>query len=127
VLIAQHHPDHTGGLAELIARYSPRVIGPDNGAIDGIDTPVAEGDQVRVMGRLFEVIAVPGHTLDHIAYFTAGIPPLLLGGDALFSAGCGRLFQGTPDQIHASLIKLAALPDDTLVFAPHEYTQANPR
>ena len=127
VLITHHHRDHTGGLAELIERYSPRVIGPDNESIGGIDTPVTEGDEVRVMGRLFEVIAVPGHTLDHIAFFTAGIPPLLFGGDALFSAGCGRLFEGTPEQMHASLEKLAALPDDTLVFAAHEYTQANLR
>ncbi len=127
VLITHHHQDHTGGLGELIERYSPRVIGPDNQAIAGIDTPVTEGDEVRVMGRLFEVIAVPGHTLDHIAFFTAGIPPLLFGGDALFSAGCGRLFEGTPQQMHASLEKLAALPDDTLVFAAHEYTQANLR
>ncbi|MGE4534719.1 hydroxyacylglutathione hydrolase [Halomonas sp.] len=127
VLITHHHQDHTGGLDELIKRYSPRVIGPDNDAIAGIDTPVAEGDEVRVMGRLFEVIAVPGHTLDHIAFFTAGIPPLLFGGDSLFSAGCGRLFEGTPAQMHASLGKLAALPDDTLVFAAHEYTLANLR
>ncbi|SDO08661.1 hydroxyacylglutathione hydrolase [Halomonas shengliensis] len=127
VLITHHHQDHTGGLDELIKRYSPRVIGPDNDAIAGIDTPVTEGDEVRVMGRLFEVIAVPGHTLDHIAFFTAGIPPLLFGGDSLFSAGCGRLFEGDPAQMHASLGKLAALPDDTLVFAAHEYTLANLR
>jgi hydroxyacylglutathione hydrolase len=127
VLITHHHQDHTGGLHELIERYSPRVIGPDNPKIAGIDERVGDGDEIRVMGRLFEVHEVPGHTLDHIAFFTAGIPPLLFCGDTLFSAGCGRLFEGTPEQMHASLGKLAALPDDTLVFAAHEYTLANLR
>lgn len=127
VLITHHHQDHTGGLPELIERYAPRVIGPDNPKIDGIDERVASGDEFRVMGRRFEVLEVPGHTLDHIAFFTAGIPPLLFCGDALFSAGCGRLFEGTPEQMHASLNRLAALPDDTLVFAAHEYTLANLR
>ncbi|MDI5984826.1 hydroxyacylglutathione hydrolase [Halomonas sp. M4R5S39] len=125
VLITHHHHDHTGGLPELIERYSPRVIGPNNPSIAGIDETVGDGDEVRVMGRLLDVHAVPGHTLDHIAYFTAGIPPLLFCGDTLFSAGCGRLFEGTPEQMHASLARLATLPDDTLVFAAHEYTLAN--
>ncbi len=127
VLITHHHADHTGGLPELVERYAPRVIGPDNPKIAGIQERVASGDEFRVMGRRFEVFEVPGHTLDHIAFFTAGIPPLLFCGDALFSAGCGRLFEGTPEQMHASLNRLAALPDDTLVFAAHEYTLANLR
>ena len=127
VLITHHHQDHTGGLPELIERYTPRVIGPDNPKIDGIDERVGSGDEFRVMGRRFEVLEVPGHTLDHIAFFTAGIPPLLFCGDALFSADYGRLFEGTPEQMHASLNRLAALPDDTLVFAAHEYTLANLR
>ncbi|MGM0985041.1 MAG: hydroxyacylglutathione hydrolase [Pseudomonadota bacterium] len=125
VLITHHHHDHTGGLAELIKRYSPRVIGPDNPEIEGIDERVGDGDEVRVMGRLFEVLALPGHTLDHIAYFTPGIPPLLFSGDVLFSGGCGRLFEGTPAQMHESLSRLDSLPEDTLVFAAHEYTLAN--
>ncbi len=127
VLITHHHQDHTGGLPTLVERYAPRVIGPDNPKIAGIDERVGQGDEFRAMGRLFEVHEVPGHTLDHIAFFTAGIPPLLFCGDTLFSAGCGRLFEGTPEQMHASLGKLAALPDDTLVFAAHEYTLANLR
>ncbi|MFC2993653.1 hydroxyacylglutathione hydrolase [Halomonas tibetensis] len=127
VLITHHHQDHTAGLSTLIERYSPRVIGPDNPDIAGIDERVGQGDEFRAMGRLFEVHEVPGHTLDHIAFFTAGIPPLLFCGDALFSAGCGRLFEGTPEQMHESLGKLVALPDDTLVFAAHEYTLANLR
>lgn len=125
ILITHHHHDHTGGLKELIKRYSPRVVGPANSSIEGIDEQVGDGDEVRVMGRLFQVIATPGHTLDHISYFAAGIPPLLFCGDTLFCAGCGRLFEGTPEQMWASLNTFAELPEDTLVFAAHEYTQAN--
>ncbi|WP_249976132.1 hydroxyacylglutathione hydrolase [Vreelandella olivaria] len=125
ILITHHHHDHTGGLQELIRRYSPRVIGPANPAIEGINEQVGDGDEVRIMGRLFEVMATPGHTLDHISYFTPGIPALLFCGDTLFCAGCGRLFEGTPAQMLASLKTFAELPDDTLVFAAHEYTQAN--
>ncbi|MDT8893648.1 hydroxyacylglutathione hydrolase [Halomonas sp. I1] len=127
ILITHHHPDHTGGLAELIQRYSPRVIGPHNPSIQGIDERVGDGDEIRVMGRLFEVLELPGHTLDHIAFFTAGIPPLLFSGDVLFSAGCGRLFEGSPEQMHHSLSRLDDLPEETLVFAAHEYTLANLR
>lgn len=127
VLITHHHHDHTGGLPELIERYHPRVIGPDNPRIEGIDERLSDGDECLVMGRRFEVLSVPGHTLDHIAFFAAGIPPLLFCGDTLFSAGCGRLFEGSADQMHASLSRLAALPGETLVFAAHEYTLANLR
>lgn len=125
ILITHHHKDHTGGLPELISRYSPRVIGPHNPSIRGIDERVGDGDSFRLQGRLFEVMEVPGHTLDHIAFVTSGMPGLLFCGDTLFSAGCGRLFEGTPEQMHHSLNRLSALPDDTLVFPAHEYTQAN--
>lgn len=125
VLITHHHHDHTGGLSELISRYAPRVIGPDNPAIKGITDAVGEGDEVRVMGRLFEVMATPGHTLDHLSFFTPGIPSLLFCGDTLFCAGCGRLFEGTPEQLYTALHRFAELPEETLVFAAHEYTQAN--
>ncbi|KAA0013534.1 hydroxyacylglutathione hydrolase [Billgrantia pellis] len=125
ILVTHHHPDHVGGLAELIRRYSPKVIGPHNPKIEGIDERVGDGDTCRVMGRRFDVFDVPGHTLDHIAFFTPGIPPLLFCGDTLFSGGCGRLFEGSPEQMFRSLQRLAALPDDTLIFAAHEYTLAN--
>jgi hydroxyacylglutathione hydrolase len=127
ILITHHHPDHTGGLPELIERYSPQVIGPDNPRISGLTDHVGDGDSCRIMGRRFDVYEVPGHTLDHIAFFAAGIPPLLFCGDTLFSGGCGRLFEGSPEQMYRSLQTLASLPDDTLVFAAHEYTLANLR
>ena len=125
ILITHHHGDHTAGLPALIERYAPQVIGPENPQITGVTQRVSDGDTCRVMGRRFDVHAVPGHTLDHIAFFTAGIPPLLFCGDSLFSAGCGRLFEGSPEQMHRSLQTLASLPDDTLIFAAHEYTLAN--
>ncbi|MDW5375470.1 hydroxyacylglutathione hydrolase [Halomonas sp. HP20-15] len=125
ILITHHHHDHTGGLAELAKRYAPHVIGPANPDIQALDERLGDGDECRVMGRRFEVMAVPGHTLDHIAFFAAGTPPLLFCGDTLFSGGCGRLFEGAPEQMHDALTRLSALPDDTLVFAAHEYTLAN--
>ncbi|PRY65547.1 hydroxyacylglutathione hydrolase [Vreelandella songnenensis] len=125
ILITHHHHDHTGGLAKLIKRYSPHVIGPANPSIEGIDQRVGDGDTVRVMGRVFEVMATPGHTLDHISFYAPGIPGLLFCGDTLFCAGCGRLFEGSPEQMFTSLNRLAELSSDTLVFAAHEYTQAN--
>ncbi|WP_129139899.1 hydroxyacylglutathione hydrolase [Modicisalibacter coralii] len=127
ILITHHHPDHTGGIAELVERYSPRVIGPANPDIDGLDEHLGDGDACRVLGRRFDVLSVPGHTLDHIAFFASGTPPLLFCGDTLFAGGCGRLFEGSAEQMFDSLARLAALPEDTLVFAGHEYTLANLR
>lgn len=127
ILITHHHHDHTGGLQELVERYRPHVFGPDNPAIGNIDTPLSDGDQCSILDRHFEVIATPGHTLDHISFFAAGIPALLFCGDTLFLAGCGRLFEGSAEQMHTSLSRLAELPDDTLIFAAHEYTLANLR
>ena len=122
VLITHHHPDHTGGLAALRTRYSMPVYGP--GSIDGVDHPVSDGDRVTLTGLdlAFAVLAVPGHTLDHIAYVGHGA---VFCGDTLFSAGCGRLFEGTAGQMRASLARLRALDDDTQVFCAHEYTLAN--
>lgn len=130
IFISHHHPDHTGGLPVLTSRYSPRVIGPDGSNIKGITHHVADGNQIELYNATFAIIGVPGHTLDHIAFFHSGSDtrsPVLFCGDTLFAAGCGRLFEGTPQQMHASLAKLASLPPDTGVYCTHEYTLANLR
>lgn len=130
LLITHHHPDHTGGIAALAAQHHCRVIGPQNPAIAGITESVAEGDSVEVMGSSLRVLEVPGHTLDHIAFIVPSDtknPSRLLCGDTLFAGGCGRLFEGTPEQMLGSLNKLAELPTETEVYCTHEYTQANLR
>ena len=101
------------------------VFGPANPAIEGIDERVVDGDTVSVLGHEFRVMGVPGHTLDHIAYFHAAETPVLFCGDTLFAGGCGRVFEGTPPMMHASLRSLAALPPQTRVYCAHEYTLAN--
>jgi hydroxyacylglutathione hydrolase len=125
ILITHHHFDHVGGLQALREAYSPVVYGPDNPAIEGLDSVVRAGDTVDVLGHHFDVVAVPGHTLDHIAYFHAAAQPLLFCGDTLFAGGCGRVFEGTAEMMHASLQRLAALPPNTRVYCAHEYTLAN--
>ncbi|RLQ22951.1 hydroxyacylglutathione hydrolase [Seongchinamella sediminis] len=125
ILITHHHFDHVGGLAELKAAHQPLVYGPDNPAIEGIDRRVTAGDRVDVLGQSFSVMEVPGHTLDHIAYFAGGDTPLLFCGDTLFAGGCGRLFEGTAPMMHRSLQSLMELPASTRVYCAHEYTLAN--
>ncbi len=125
VLITHHHFDHVGGLQELRDAFSPRVYGPDNAAIEGIDERLGDGDSIELFGAQFEVFEVPGHTLDHIAYFHDGDQPVLFCGDTLFAGGCGRLFEGTAPMMLHSLDKLAALPAATQVYCAHEYTLAN--
>jgi hydroxyacylglutathione hydrolase len=124
ILITHWHPDHIGGLPQLTARHDVPVYGPRAEAerIPQLTHPLADGDTVEVLGRRFAVMATPGHTLGHIVYWHGDV---LLCGDTLFSAGCGRLFEGTPEQMHASLSRLATLPDDTRVCCTHEYTAAN--
>ncbi|TDG13777.1 hydroxyacylglutathione hydrolase [Seongchinamella unica] len=125
ILITHHHFDHVGGLAELKAAHQPVVYGPDNPAIEGIDHRVSAGDSVDVLGQPFSVMEVPGHTLDHIAYFAGGDSPVLFCGDTLFAGGCGRLFEGTPLMMYRSLQSLMELPASTRVYCAHEYTLAN--
>jgi hydroxyacylglutathione hydrolase len=126
ILVTHHHPDHTGGIARLKARHDVPVYGPaaEAGSIGTLTHPLREGDRVRLdtLGVALTVWEVPGHTLGHIAYVADGF---VLCGDTLFSAGCGRLFEGTPAQLHHSLARLAALPDETRVYCTHEYTLAN--
>jgi hydroxyacylglutathione hydrolase len=124
ILATHHHPDHVGGIAELLRSYRVPVYGPKNEPIATLTKPVAEGDTVSIpeLGANFSVLDIPGHTRAHIAYYGAGS---LFCGDTLFACGCGRLFEGTAEQMYASLAKLAALPDDTKVYCGHEYTLAN--
>ena len=124
ILITHHHPDHQGGVAELVARYVPQVYAPASESITGRTHPLRGGERVDILGQPVDVIAVPGHTLGHLAYHAPGV---LFCGDTLFGAGCGRLFEGTPAQMADSLSRLAALPDATLVHCAHEYTAMNLR
>jgi len=133
ILVTHHHPDHTGGVAALHTATGAPVWGPARERIPEPYTPLAQGDIAEVLGLRFEVIDVPGHTAGHIAYFLPAAQtalndaPLLFCGDTLFSGGCGRLFEGTPAQMLASLDALAALPGDTRVCCAHEYTLSNLR
>jgi hydroxyacylglutathione hydrolase len=128
ILVTHHHGDHVGGVAELASRADATVYGPRSESIPRRDVALAAGDVVEVLGVRFDVFDVPGHTAGHIAYFAAALtPPALFCGDTLFAGGCGRLFEGTPAQMLASLDRLAALPDDTRVYCAHEYTLANLR
>ena len=127
ILVTHHHPDHVGGIDALRPHLQGPVWGPARENIPQPCTPLNDGDVVTVLGRRFQVIDVPGHTAGHIAYFEldADQAPLLFCGDTLFSAGCGRLFEGTPAQMHHSLSRLAALPAHTQVCCTHEYTLSN--
>ena len=122
IMITHHHADHVGGVEQLKSATGARVCGPANEKIPARDVALQDNDRIHVLGWEFDVLAVPGHTLGHIAFYHPGV---LLCGDTLFAAGCGRLFEGTPEQMHASLERLAALPADTLVYCTHEYTQSN--
>lgn len=125
ILITHWHPDHIGGIKKLLDSLGPiPVYGPraEFSKIPQLTHQLDDGDKVSVLGQTFDVLAVPGHTLGHIAYFA---DEQLFCGDTLFSAGCGRLFEGTPEQMYASLSRLAALPVQTRVYCTHEYTMSN--
>lgn len=129
ILVTHHHPDHTGGVDALRRATGARVFGPARERIPEPFTPLQDGDTVQALGLDFQVLDVPGHTAGHIAFFTPESDgrPLLFCGDTLFSGGCGRLFEGTPAQMLASLDRLAALPGNTVVCCTHEYTMGNLR
>lgn len=127
ILVTHHHADHTGGIDAIRQATGATVYGP---ARESIPAPLVKrsgGDAVTVLDLAFHVIDVPGHTAGHIAYYcpAVNLQPLLFCGDTLFSGGCGRLFEGTPEQMLASLTTLSELPNDTQVCCTHEYTLAN--
>lgn len=126
ILVTHHHADHTAGIRELQEMSGAKVYGPAHERIADVQHPLEGGARVDVLGLSFGVIDVPGHTAGHIAYHCAG-ESILFCGDTLFSAGCGRLFEGTPAQMLASLNTLAALPGQTRVCCTHEYTLSNLR
>jgi len=129
ILVTHHHGDHVGGLEALVPRLQGPIHGPAHESMPVEVIRHEAGDAFRWQGVAFQVMDVPGHTSGHIAYHAGAAPggPLLFCGDTLFSAGCGRLFEGTPDQMHDSLEQLAALPGDTRVCCAHEYTLSNLR
>jgi hydroxyacylglutathione hydrolase len=128
ILVTHHHHDHTGGIAELKARHHCRVVAPRGEAakIPQVDETVGEGETVKVGKLTAKVIETPGHTLGHIAYWFPE-DHLAFVGDTLFSIGCGRVIEGTPEMMWRSLVKLRDLPNETQVYCGHEYTAANIR
>ena len=128
ILITHKHADHQGGVAELLSAAADKVAvyGPASESITGLTHPLLGGETIRIeaVGLAFEVLSVPGHTQGHLAYYGDGH---LFCGDTLFTGGCGRVFEGTMEEMYASLSRLAALPDDTRVYCAHEYTAANLR
>ena len=129
ILVTHHHADHTAGVAALRERTQAVVYGPARERIPEPYKPLQGGAHLQALGLRFDVIDVPGHTAGHIAYFAENVAgtPLLFCGDTLFSGGCGRLFEGTPAQMLASLQTLQALPANTRVCCAHEYTLSNLR
>jgi len=126
ILNTHWHPDHTGGNLAVKQATGASILGPagENGRVPGLDRALSEGDRVSIGGHVAEVWEVPGHTIGHIAYIFRD-DRLAFVGDTMFAMGCGRLFEGSPEQMHDSLTRLASLPDDTALYCAHEYTLAN--
>ena len=125
ILITHHHFDHTGGIEEILSEISIDVYGPKNN-IASINKRLVGGSKINLLGIEFEVIEIPGHTLDHIAYYSKNNgQPILFCGDTLFAGGCGRVFEGTFEQMHNSLSILKKLPSNTKIYCGHEYTESN--
>lgn len=124
ILVTHHHGDHTDGIAELLQQGDIPVYGPVRGSLATVARPVSEGGKVVIpeLATEFTVMDFPGHTRDHVGY---ALPGALFCGDTLFTLGCGRLFEGTPEQAERSMEKIRTLPDDTLIYCAHEYTLEN--
>lgn len=129
ILLTHHHHDHIDGAVELSEKYQVPIFGPKSNRIPQVTHYLNEGDELPLNPLTAKILTIPGHTLDHIAYFIqpSKSPPLLFSGDTLFGAGCGRLFDGTAPLLYAALQRIATLPDDTLIYGGHEYTLANIR
>lgn len=129
ILLTHHHHDHIDGALELKVAFQIPIYGPDSQRIPQVTEYLYEGDQLQLGPLTAKILSLPGHTLDHIAYLieTPGNPALLFSGDTLFAVGCGRLFDGTAPLLYQALQKIAALPDNTLIYGGHEYTLANIR
>ncbi len=129
ILLTHHHHDHIDGAAALRDQYQAPIYGPRSVRIPQVTHHLGEGDKLPLGNLTAKILEIPGHTLDHIAYLieTTEQPPHLFSGDTLFGAGCGRLFDGTAPLLHAALQRIAALPEDTLIYGGHEYTLANIR
>ena len=126
IIVTHHHFDHTGGIDALLDGAPVPVYGPHNPQINSVTHRLGEGDTAMILGVEWQIIEVPGHTLDHIAFYAHSTsPPTLFCGDTLFAGGCGRVFEGNPGMMLGSLNKLASLPADTRVYCAHEYTMAN--
>ena len=123
ILITHHHFDHTGGLLPLKSKMQGKAYGP-KGNIEGLDIHLEHSDRCETLGYEFEVLATPGHTLDHINFYN-NEDLVLFCGDTLFSAGCGRLFEGTYEQMHESLQMINKLNEKTMLYCAHEYTESN--
>lgn len=130
ILVTHHHADHVGGISVLQQHTGARVIGPAHEAIPKRTIEAKENTPLHVLGYVWQVLELPGHTLGHVAYLVqtaANTAPCLFSGDTLFAGGCGRVFEGTMEQMFHSLCRLAALPAQTQIYCAHEYTEANLR